>query len=72
MLEYWYDNSLFSKWKKPPRKFVLDEAAMLSDIAEYKKAGFDSIATFACFLGEDYEMLHGNIDVIPFSNAVSK
>ena len=72
VLEYWYDNSLFSKWKKPPQKFVLDEATMFTDIAEYKKAGFDSIATFACFLGEDYEMLHGNIDVIPFSNAVSK
>ncbi len=72
VLEYWYDNSLLSKWKKPPQKFVLDEAAMLDDIVEYKKAGFNSIATFACFLGEDYEILHGDIDVIPFSNAVSK
>jgi len=72
VLEYWYDNSLFSKWKKPPQKFILDEAAMLSDIAEYKKTGFDSISTFACFLGEDYQVLHGNIDIIPFSNAVSK
>ena len=72
VLEYWYDNSLFSKWKKPPQKFVLDESTMRSDIEEYKRAGFDSISTFACFLGEDYESLHGNIDIIPFSNAVSK
>lgn len=72
VLEYWYDNSLFSKWKKPPQKFVLDEGAMLADIAEYKSRGFDSISTFACFLGEDYETLHGDIDIIPFSNAVSE
>ena len=71
VLEYWYDNSLFSNWRKPPQKFVLDESNMVSDIAEYKRAGFDSISTFACFLGEDYETLHGNIDIIPFSKAVS-
>lgn len=72
VLEYWYDNSLFSNWKKPPQKFVLDEAAMISDIAEYKKLGFDSISTFACFLGEDYQALHGDIDITPFSNALLK
>jgi hypothetical protein len=70
VLEYWYDNSLFSKWKKPPKKFVLDEVGMLCDIAEYKKAGFNFISTFACYLGEDYRSLHGDIDIIPFSKAV--
>jgi len=71
VLEYWYDNSLFSKWKKPPQKFVLNESAMLDDIAEYKQAGFAWLSTFACFLGEDYEALHGGIDIIPFADAVS-
>jgi hypothetical protein len=70
VLEYWYDNSLFSNWKKPPKKFVLDEGGMLCDIAEYKKAGFNFISTFACYLGEDYQSLHGDIDIIPFSKAV--
>ncbi len=72
VLEYWYDNSLFSKWKKPPQKFELNESAMHRDIDEYKKMGFDSISTFACFLGEDYMALHGGLDIIPFSNAVTK
>lgn len=72
VLEYWYDNSLFSNWRKPPQKFVLNETAMRGDIAEYKRAGFDSISTFACFLGEDYEALHGDIDIVPFSSAVSE
>ena len=72
VLEYWYDNSLFSNWKKPPQKFTLNESSMASDIAEYKNAGFYSISTFACFLGEDYESLYGNIDIMPFSKNVSK
>ena len=72
VLEYWYDNSLYSRWKKPPQKFVLDRSAMLGDIAEYKKAGFDWISTFACFLGGDYEALHGGVEIIPFSSAVSE
>ena len=72
VLEYWYDNSLFSGYQKPPKKFVLNESAMISDIAEYKNMGFDSISTFACFLGADYQALHGDIDITPFSNAVSE
>lgn len=72
VLEYWYDNSLFSGYQKPPKKFVLNESAMIGDIAEYKNMGFDSISTFACFLGADYQALHGDIDITPFSNAVSE
>lgn len=67
ILEYWYDNSLFSGWKKPPARFVLDEKSMKADIAEYRKAGFDFISTFACFLGEDYENLYGSVDIKPFA-----
>ena len=71
VLEYWYDNSLFSGYKKPPQKFVLDEKGMRSDIDEYKKMGFDAISTFACYLGEDYRSIYGEVDITPFSNALS-
>ena len=67
VLEYWYDNSLFSHWKKPPVKFVLNEEAMWTDIDEYRRMGFDHLSTFACFLGEDYEELYGGVDITPFS-----
>ena len=67
VLEYWYDNSIFSHWKKPPVKFVLNEEAMRTDIDEYRRMGFDHLSTFACFLGEDYEELHGGVDITPFS-----
>lgn len=63
VLEYWYDNSLFSGWKKPPKRFTLDEAGMQRDIADYRRHGFEAIATFACFLGEDYRALYGDADV---------
>ena len=70
VLEYWYDNSMFSAWKKPPKEFKLDGETMRVDIAEYRKMGFDFVATFACFLGKDYEELYGAVDVSPFGEAV--
>lgn len=70
VLEYWYDNSLFSHWKKPPVEFVLDERGMRADISEYISAGFDSISTFACFLDDDYSELYGDVDIRPFAECV--
>ncbi len=66
VLEYWYDNSLFSGWKKPPRRFVLDREGMERDIAQYRELGFECISSFACYLGEDYEALYGKVGFEPF------
>lgn len=70
VLEYWYDNSLYSNWQKPPKKFHLDSEGMEKDIREYSELKFDTVSTFACFLGSDYEMLHGQIDIAPFAKAL--
>ena len=70
VLEYWYDNSLFSGWKKPPKKFVLNCAGMRADIEEYHSMGFSTVSTFACFLGQDYEELYGEVDVKPFAECI--
>ena len=70
LLEYWYDNSMFSNWTKPPAKFVLNKAALKKDVAEYLQLGFDFISTFACFLGEDYEEQYGNVDITPLTEAI--
>lgn len=72
VLEYWYDNSMYSHWEKPPVKFVADEVAMCRDIEEYFDMGFDAVSTFACFLGEDYEKLHGDVNVLPFVDCVRR
>jgi hypothetical protein len=70
VLEYWYDNSMYSGWKKPPKKLCVDEAQMRREISEYAAMGFEYIASFACFLGEDYEELYGEVDVSEFGEAV--
>lgn len=70
VLEYWYDNSMFSNWTKPPKEFHLDEKVMISDIIDYKKRGFENIASFACYLGYDYEALFEPVNIIPFADAV--
>ena len=59
VLEYWLDNSLFSKWKKPPVPFALDTSVMQEDLGYYAQLGFTDVTVFACYLGEDYEVLHG-------------
>ncbi len=68
LLEYWYDNSMFSGWKKPPKKFTLDTAAMQADFADYQPFHFTTASTFACYLGADYEALHGDVDITPFAS----
>ena len=71
VLEYWYDNSMYSAWQKPPKKFTLDEAAMGADIAYYREAGFEYISSFACFLGEDYEELYGEVDISEYGKILA-
>jgi len=59
VLEYWMDNSMYSKWTKPPKQFKLDEAVMQSDVQAYREMGFESITSFGCYLGADYRELWG-------------
>lgn len=59
VLEYWVDNSLYSRWTKPPKQFALDEAVMLEDVKAYRALGFESLTSFGCFLGQDYRELWG-------------
>ncbi len=68
VLEYWLDNSLFSKWKKPPVRFLPDSELIKDDISYYLDLGFEYITSFACFLGEDYEDLYGEADISSFKN----
>lgn len=66
LLEYWYDNSLFSHYRKPPKRLVLDPDVIARDLATYRALGFADIASFACYLGDDYERLWGAPDLSSF------
>ena len=72
VLEYWFDNSMFSGWTKPPKFFALDRQAMEQDVAHYKNWGVKQLASFACYLGQDYEALYDPVDITPFTEAVRK
>lgn len=67
VLEYWYDNSYFSKWKKPPKQFIPNAELIQNDIKFYEGLGFEEITSFACFLGDDYEELYGEPDISAFT-----
>lgn len=63
VLEYWYDNSLFSGYKKPPKKLTVDNGQILADVRFYRELGFEDISSFACYLGLDYVSLYGEPDL---------
>ena len=63
VLDYWMDNSLFSKWTRPPKAFRLDSDVMRADVEFYKELGFPEITSFGCFLGPDYDALYGKVDL---------
>ena len=63
ILDYWLDNSWFSFWTKPPKRFVPDVPVMKADIDFYHSLGITDISTFACFLGSDYRALYGMPDL---------
>ena len=68
VLEYWYDNSLFSNWKKPPKRFIPDNRLICDDLSFYKEKGMCYLSSFACYLGKDYTDLYGEPDLSAFQN----
>lgn len=70
VLEYWYDNSMFSNWCKrrsePPKAFTPRNDLIPGDLRWYESLGFEHIASFACYLGDDYVNLHGQPDISAF------
>ncbi|MBQ2977722.1 MAG: DUF4838 domain-containing protein [Clostridia bacterium] len=66
VLDYWYDNSLFSGYQKPPKELHVDPRVVKTDIAYYRSLGFQHISSFACYLGADYRALYGLPDLSAF------
>ncbi len=62
-LDYWVDNSLFSGWQLPPKKFALNAAVCRADVTAYRALGFEAVTSFGCFLGENYRDLWGDADL---------
>ena len=65
ILEYWLDESMFSKWKRDrlvPNPFRTAECAR--DIYKYRSMGASDITTFATWLYGDYIRQYGSTDSI--------
>lgn len=66
-LEYWYDNSYFSRRANDAMvEFFPLNDVIPYDIQYYLDFGFENISAFACFLGEEYEKLYGEADLSAF------
>ena len=72
VLDYWYDNSLYSNWTKPPKEFFLEGEVMREDFSFYRSLGFEDFSSFACYLGADYEELFGEVDILPFAECCNE
>jgi len=59
VLEYWLDASMFSGWKRPPKKVPWNREVFLDDLNTYGKRGIRHITTFGAFLDARYSELHG-------------
>ncbi len=71
VLDYWLDNSLFSKWNPPLRRFGFSPDIVALDSAWYERAGFQTITSFACFLGEEYYKTNGeHFDLAAYAKAI--
>ncbi len=68
ILEYWYDNSLFSEYKKPPKELKVNNFVIHTDFEFYKTFDVDGISSFACYLDDDYVNLYGEPDLSAFKN----
>ncbi len=69
VLDYWLDNSLFSRWTNPPRAFEAYAEVIDADFEYYSALGIRDLSTFACYLGANYVALHGEPDISPFADA---
>lgn len=73
VLDYWMDNSYPSGWKKPMKSFILEKEIVKKDINYYQNKGFETITSFACYLGEEYYQLYHKLpDITSYCDAFPK
>ncbi len=71
VLEYWLDNSWFSNWERPMRRFDFPRDVVALDSIWYERLGFETITCFACYLGEEYYETTGDrIDIAAYAAAL--
>lgn len=63
ILEYWLDESMNARWKRPERPLLsFDPALCARDVALYRRQGACSLTNFATWLDGPYVAQHGPTD----------
>lgn len=72
ILEYWFDNALYSDFKKPPVKIPFNDYVMDEDMKLYTSYGINKIKSFGSYIDEEYFNLHGNPPVGKYGEILAK
>jgi len=72
VLEYWLDASMFSGWKRPPKKIPWNREIFLDDLKTYGKRGICHITSFGAFLDAEYIRLHGEPPIDEYGKELRK
>lgn len=59
VLDYWMDDSLFSKWKRPAVELPFDAEVMAEDVRLYVSRGLTMIKSFGAYMDADYFRKYG-------------
>lgn len=70
VLEYWLDCSLFSGWKRPPRRVPFSRAVVEADLAAYAGLGFRSVTSFGVYLDPEYLERYGEPPVREYGDCL--
>jgi hypothetical protein len=72
VLEYWLDASMFSGWKRPPKKIPWNREVFLDDLKTYGDRGIRHITSFGAFLDAQYMRLHGEPPIDEYAKGLSE
>jgi len=70
VLEYWLDVSMFSGWKRPPKKLPWNREVFLDDLRTYGDRGIHHITSFGAFIDAQYIRLHGEPPIDEYGEAL--
>lgn len=72
VLEYWFDNALYSQFKKPPVKIPFNASVMNEDAKMYTSYGIQNIKSFGSYIDDEYYALYGNPPIREYGDILAK
>lgn len=72
ILEYWFDNALYSSNKKPPVKLPFNAPVMDKDTAMYTSYGIQNIKSFGSYIDDEYYSLYGDPPIEKYGSILAK